>query len=41
MGGTVTFAKGVDPIIALCMAAEGNSFALSQANLENQLAASY
>jgi len=39
--GTVTFAKGVDPIIALCMAAEGNSFALSQANLENQLAASY
>ena len=34
--GKVTFAKGVDPIIALCMVAEGNSFALSEVNLYAQ-----
>ena len=31
--GKVTFAKGVDPIIALCVAAEGKSFSLSNYNL--------
>ena len=34
--GKVTFAKGVDPIIALCVVAEGNSFALSGGNLHAQ-----
>ena len=34
--GKVTFAKGVDPIIALCVVAEGNSFALSGYNLNAQ-----
>jgi len=34
--GEVTFAKGLDPIIALCMAVAGNSFALSLTNCEAQ-----